>query len=56
MDAYLTEKKNQGGRVGNAMSYTLRARGLLDFVSPLMEAVAINPRAADYLCKRDAHP
>lgn len=56
VDAYLTETGNQGGRVGNAMSYMLRARGLLDFGLPLMEAVAINPRAADYLCKRDAHP
>jgi aminoglycoside 3-N-acetyltransferase len=56
VDAYLTETRNQGGRVGNAMSYILRARGLLDFASPLMEGVAINPRAADYLCKRDAQP
>jgi aminoglycoside 3-N-acetyltransferase len=56
VDAYLTETRNQGRRVGNAMSYMLRARGLLDFASPLMEAVAINLRAADYLCKRDAHP
>jgi aminoglycoside 3-N-acetyltransferase len=56
VDAYLTETGNQGGRVGDAMSYILRARGLLDFASPLMEAVAKNPRAADYLCERDPHP
>jgi hypothetical protein len=56
VDAFLTATGNQGGRVGNAMSYILRARGLLDFASPLMEAVAKNPRAADHLCKRDPHP
>jgi aminoglycoside 3-N-acetyltransferase len=56
VDAYLTATGNQGGRVGNAMFYILRARGLLDFASPLMEAVAKNPRAVDYLCKRDPHP
>jgi aminoglycoside 3-N-acetyltransferase len=53
MDAYLTETGNQGGRVGDAMSYILRARGLLDFALPQMEAVAIDPRAADNLSKRD---
>jgi aminoglycoside 3-N-acetyltransferase len=55
VDAYLTKTGNQGGRVGDAMSYILRARGLLDFASPLMEAVAIDARAADNLSERDAH-
>jgi aminoglycoside 3-N-acetyltransferase len=55
VDAHLTATGNQGGRVGNAMSYILHARGLLDFALPLMEAVAKNPRAADHLCKRVAH-
>lgn len=49
VDAYLTATGNLGGRVGKAMSYILRARGLLEFASPLMEAVAKNPRAADEL-------
>ena len=55
VDAYLAASANQGGRVGNAMSYILRARGLLDFALPIIEAVAINPRAANHLCKRDPH-
>jgi aminoglycoside 3-N-acetyltransferase len=55
VDAYLTRTRNQGGRVGNALSYILRARGLLDFASPLMEAVAIDPRAADNLSRRDPY-
>jgi aminoglycoside 3-N-acetyltransferase len=55
VDAYLAATGNQGGRVGDAMSHILRARGLLDFASPLMEAVAIDPRAADNLRERDAH-
>jgi len=45
VDAYLTKTNNQGGRVGEAMSYLLRARGLLEFASPLMEAVATDPCA-----------
>jgi aminoglycoside 3-N-acetyltransferase len=55
VDGYLTETGNQGGRVGDAMSYVLRARGFLDFASPLMEAVATDPRAADNLSSLDAH-
>ena len=55
VDAYLAATGNQGGRVGNALSYILRARGLLDFALPLMQAVAKNPRAGDNLSKRDAH-
>jgi aminoglycoside 3-N-acetyltransferase len=55
VDAYLAATGNQGGRVGNALSYILRARGLLDFALPLIQAVAKNPRAADNLSKRDAH-
>jgi aminoglycoside 3-N-acetyltransferase len=51
VDAYLPGTGNQGGRVGDALSYVLRARGLLDFVLPLMEAVAIDPAAAGHLCK-----
>jgi aminoglycoside 3-N-acetyltransferase len=55
VDAYLTETGNQGGRVGDAMSYILPARGLLNFALPVMEAVAIDRRAADNLSKQDRH-
>ncbi|HEV3197066.1 MAG TPA: AAC(3) family N-acetyltransferase [Bryobacteraceae bacterium] len=55
VDAYLAETGNQGGRVGDAMSYLLRARELLDFALPLMEAVATDPTAADCLRKRATH-
>lgn len=55
VDAHLTATRNQGGRVGDAMSYILSARGLLDFASPLMKAVALDPRAADQLSERGAH-
>jgi hypothetical protein len=49
VEAYLTAAANRGGQVGNALSYLLRARGLLEFASPLMRAVAKNPTAADRL-------
>jgi aminoglycoside 3-N-acetyltransferase len=55
VDAFLSGTGNQGGRVGDAMSYVLRARALLDFALPLMEAVAIDPAAAGRLRKSDAH-
>jgi len=51
VDAYLTGTGNQGGGVGDALSYVLRARRLLDFALPLMEAVAIDPAAAGHLRK-----
>ena len=38
VDGFLEQTKNQGGRVGNAMSCLLSARGLLEFASPLMAA------------------
>jgi aminoglycoside 3-N-acetyltransferase len=55
VDAYLAATGNQGGRVGSALSYVARARGLLDFASPIMESVAIGPRGPDDSTKRDAH-
>jgi hypothetical protein len=33
VDVYLAATGNQGGRVGNALSYVVGARGLLDFTS-----------------------
>ena len=56
VDTYLIKTGNMGERVGDAMSYLLSARGLLDFALPLMEAVAADPHAADYLERRDEHP
>ena len=56
VDTYLSKTGNEGGRVGEAMSYILSARGLLDFALPLMEAVAADPRASDRLEKRDKNP
>ena len=46
VDAHLTAAGNQGGRVGDAITYLLRARALLDFAAPVMEAVARNPNAS----------
>jgi aminoglycoside 3-N-acetyltransferase len=49
VDAYLTTTGNLGCRVGDAMSYIVPARGLLDFALPVMEAVAVAPRSAKLL-------
>jgi aminoglycoside 3-N-acetyltransferase len=45
-DSYLAATGNRGGLVGDAPSYLLDARGLLDFALPMMQAVAADPRAA----------
>jgi aminoglycoside 3-N-acetyltransferase len=55
VDAHIAATGNRGGRIGNALSYILRAGALVDFARPLMEAVAIDPRATHNLNKRDAH-
>lgn len=49
VDAYLRATANRGGRVGDATSYLMPARGLLDFARPVMERVARDARAADTL-------
>lgn len=46
VDSYLAQTKNDGGRVGNARSFLLDARGLLEFALPTMKAVAADPTAA----------
>jgi aminoglycoside 3-N-acetyltransferase len=46
VDTLLTNTRNNGTRVGNAMTYVLSARELLDFALPLMKAVAADPLAA----------
>jgi aminoglycoside 3-N-acetyltransferase len=52
VDGLLTETRNNGARVGGAMTYVLSARELLDFALPLMKAVAADPLAAESLKER----
>ena len=49
VDSYLAASGNEGGRVGNAPSVLLPARGLLEHSLPIMRAIAADPRAADAL-------
>jgi aminoglycoside 3-N-acetyltransferase len=49
VDTYLARTDNRGGRVGDAASVLLDARGLLEFALPVMEAVAADAGAADRL-------
>ena len=55
VDSLLTKTRNNGVRVGKAMTYILSARELFDFSLPLMKAVAADPRAADCLKERSDH-
>jgi aminoglycoside 3-N-acetyltransferase len=48
-DSYLTASSNHGGRVGDAQSYLLSARGLLDFALPVMTRVASDANATSAL-------
>jgi aminoglycoside 3-N-acetyltransferase len=52
VDSLLTKARNNGARVGNAMTYILSARELLDFALPLMKVVAADRLAADSLKER----
>ena len=49
IDGYLAKTGNKGARVGDAMTYMLSAREVLDFALPLMKAVAADPPAAESL-------
>lgn len=49
VDAHLAATGNRGGRVGNARSHLISARGLLDFARPVMERVARDPDAVHAL-------
>ena len=49
VDGYLAASGNRGGRVGDAPSVLLPARGLLEHALPIMRAIAADPRAADTL-------
>ncbi len=43
VDAYLAATANPGGRIGDAHSHLLSARGLLAFALPIMEQTAYSP-------------
>jgi aminoglycoside 3-N-acetyltransferase len=49
VDGYLVASSNAGARIGDARSYLLPSRGLLDFARPVMERVARDASAADGL-------
>ena len=49
IDSFLTRTRNNGARLGNAMTDVLSARELLDFAGPLMNAVAADLGAAESL-------
>jgi aminoglycoside 3-N-acetyltransferase len=51
-DSYLAAHPHGRGRVGNAASYLLSAKGLLAFALPVMRAVAADARAAEALIER----
>ena len=42
VDGYLARTSNSGAKVGNAQSYLFQARGFLEYVLPIMRAVAVN--------------
>lgn len=46
VDTYLDRQGNRGGRVGDAQSYLIDARGLLAFALEMMKAVAADASAA----------
>ena len=49
LDSFLVKTGNKGARVGNAMTYIIRARELFDFALTVMKAVAADPCAAESL-------
>jgi aminoglycoside 3-N-acetyltransferase len=55
IDGLLTQTRNNGARVGNAMTYIFSARELLDFALPLMKAVAADHLAAESLKEWSGH-
>lgn len=46
VDGHLAASRNSGGLVGDAPSHLMRARELLKFATPVMIAVAADPRSA----------
>jgi len=55
VDSLLVKTENNGALVGNAMTYILSARELLDFALPVMEAVAADQLTARSLRELDDH-
>ncbi len=49
VDSYLLTTGNRGGPVGNAMTYVIPARALLEFAEPIMKAVADDASAVNVL-------
>ncbi len=49
VDSYLEQAVNRGGRVGDAWCHLFDAADLLRFARPVMERLAVDPRAADRL-------
>ena len=47
--SYLSQAGNRGGRVGDAWCHLFDAADLLRFARPVMERLAVDPRAADHL-------
>jgi len=54
-DSLLAKTGNNGVRVGEAMTYMLSARELLDFALPVMKAVAEDSLAAESLMEQEGH-
>ena len=52
---FLVKRRNNGARVGQAMTYVLSARELLDFALPLMKEIAADPLAAESLKEIGSH-
>jgi aminoglycoside 3-N-acetyltransferase len=55
VDTLLTNTANKGSRVGDAMTYVLNTREVLDFAIPTMKAVAMDPLAAESLQELTSH-
>ena len=49
VDTYLRQSGNTGARVGDAESVLFDSRGLLNFVLPVMQAIAADRDAANTL-------
>lgn len=49
VDSYLARSHNRGGYVGDAECFLVDSRGLLEFASGVMTAVAADPRATAHL-------
>lgn len=53
VDLHLRRTGNEGGRVGDARSYLLSARALLDRALPIMRQLALDHRVADQLLGKE---